>query len=69
MGEIPRSTAEQLRNLYVSTYKNTRTKVRMNFEDMDFANAMERDELERLVEEVEQLCRNCEAEANRLSFS
>lgn len=69
MGEIPGSTAEHLRKQYVRAYENTRTKVRTNFEDMDFANAMERDELERLVEEVEQLCRNCEAEANRLGFS
>lgn len=68
MGEIPGSTAEQLRNQYVRAYEDTRAKVRMNFEDMDFANAVQRDEMESLVEEIEQLCRNCEASANGLSF-
>ena len=64
MGEIPGSTAEQLRNQYVRAYADTRAKVRMNFEDMDFDNAVQRDEMKSLVEDIEELCRSCEAAAN-----
>lgn len=69
MGELPASLAKALRDQYACNYEDTSRKVRMNFEDMDFANAMERDEMEHLVEEIEQLCRDCKAEANGLSFS
>ena len=68
MGEIPGSTAEQLRNQYVRAYADTRAKVRMNLEDMDFDNAVQRDEMKSLVEDIEELCRSCEAAANALSF-
>lgn len=68
MGEILKDEAEYLRRQYVSIYENMRANVRTNFGDMDFANAKERDEMEGLVEEIERLCRNCEAEANGLSF-
>lgn len=69
MGEIPENAAEHLKRQYIGAYEATRTKIRTNFEDMDFANAVQRDEMERLVEEAEQLCRKCEAEVSGLSFS
>lgn len=69
MGEIPESRAEYLRRQYISAYEDTRTKVRTNFEDMDIANALLRDEIEDLVKETEQLCRKCEDEVSGLSFS
>lgn len=68
MGEIPGTVAEQLKNQYVQAYEDTRRKVRMNFEDMDFANAVQRDEMEELVEDIEELCRNCKEAANGLRF-
>ena len=40
----------------------------MNFEDMDFDNAVQRDAMKSLVEDIEELCRSCEAAANGLSF-
>lgn len=69
MGEMLKNEAENLKRQYIGQYEAARTNVRINFEDMDFDNAMQRDEMETLVEEVEQLCRNYEAEAARLSFS
>lgn len=68
MGEIPGSVAEQLKRQYLHAYEGTRTKARINFEDMDFNNAKQRDEMGLLVEEVEQLCGDCEASAHGLSF-
>lgn len=35
---------------------------------MDFANAVERDSMEQIVEDIERLCRDCENEIGRYRF-
>ena len=55
MGEVYAIVGEKIKSNYASIYEKTKRNVRMNFNDMDFENAKERDALEDIIKKMEQI--------------
>ena len=56
MGEVYAIVGEKIKSNYASIYEKTKRNVRMNFNDMDFEHAKERDALEDIIKKMEQIC-------------
>lgn len=56
MGEVYAIVGEKIKSNYALIYEKTKRNVRMNFDDMDFENAKERDALEDIIKKMEQIC-------------
>ncbi len=68
MGELYASEANAIRNNYTSTYQSIKQKVNMNFNDMDFDNAQQRDDMEEIVTRIKEVCDNCCDELSGMEF-
>ncbi len=53
MGELKKSSAESKRGDYVEDLQSAKKKVRENFDEMDFQNAVQRDQIEDAIAGIE----------------
>ena len=68
MGELYASEANAIRSSYISTYRSIKEKVNRNFQDMDFENAQQRDDMEEIVTKIKEVCDNCCDELSGMEF-
>ena len=68
MGELYASEANAIRSNYIRTYRNIKEKVNRNFQDMDFDNARQRDDMEEIVTKIKEVCDNCCDELSGMEF-
>lgn len=68
MGELYASEANSIRSRYQNTYRKIRCGVAKNFQDMDFENARERDEMEEIVRQIQRICDDCSDALSSLEF-
>ena len=68
MGELSKADAEKRRSRYISRIQDVKSKVREDFEEMDFENAKERTEMEKWIESMEEEYEGMIQRLNGLSF-
>jgi len=54
MGELSKADAEKKKNKYISKIQDIKSKVREDFEEMDFKNAKERTKMEGYIKSMEE---------------
>ena len=69
MGEIYAQEASSIQRRLSGEIDTMKANIRMNFNDMDFENAKQREEIEELIRSMETICANCKSELDGLSFS
>lgn len=68
MGEIEAYGAELVRSRYVQDYERIKENLGMNFRDMDFTNAKQREEMEEIIRQMEAVCEACIHRLGSLHF-
>lgn len=59
MGELSKSDAEAKRSRYSETLKKIKENVREDFKEMDFKNAIQRKNMEKVIEKMEKKYDEC----------
>ena len=68
MGEIEAYAAEMVRSRYIRDYERMKKNIGMNFQDMDFTNARQREEMEEIIRQMQAVCEDCIHTASSLHF-
>lgn len=69
MGELSKKDAEAKRDKYVELLAEAKEDVREDFEEMDFENAVQRNQMEEYIEDIETVFGNLISSLNDMEFS
>lgn len=68
MSEMEAYAAEMVKSYYLGEYEKIKENIGMNFRDMDFANAKQREELEEIIRQMQAVCEDCIHRLGSLHF-
>lgn len=68
MSELHKNDAQRIRNGYVATLTDAVTKIEEHFQNMDFQNAKEKDDLATALQTTKQTCQNAIYRLTTMNF-